>query len=56
VKPDFRFRVKLREEILRTAIEEATAELRPCDAEVFKSRLIDYATVEPDEPHEGIEE
>jgi hypothetical protein len=49
VKPDFRFWIKLREEILRTAIEEATAELRPCDAEAFKSRSIDYASIEPEE-------
>jgi hypothetical protein len=26
------------------------AELRPFDAEAFKSRSIDYATIEPEEP------
>jgi hypothetical protein len=36
VKSDFRFRVKSREEILRTAIEECTVELKPFDAEAFK--------------------
>jgi len=45
-KPDFRFRVKLREEggCLRQAIEEAVAELRQFDAGV-KPRSIDYATI-----------
>jgi hypothetical protein len=43
VKPDFRFRVKLRQKMRRTAIEEAAAELRPFDAMAFRS--IDYATI-----------
>jgi hypothetical protein len=47
VKPDFRFRVKLREEILRTAIGAAAAELRPFDADAFRSRSLDYVSVEP---------
>jgi hypothetical protein len=36
--------------VLSEAVEEAAAELRPFDAEALKSRSIDYATVEPEEP------
>ena len=35
---------------LRESVEEAAAELRPFDAEALKSKLIDYATIEPEEP------
>ena len=38
--------------VLSEAVEEAAVELRPFDAEAFKSKLIDYATIEPDEPDE----
>jgi hypothetical protein len=38
--------------VLSEAVEEAMVELRPFDAEAFKSKLIDYATVEPDEQDE----
>jgi hypothetical protein len=34
---------------LSKAVEEAAAELRPFDAEAFKSRSIDYTTVDPEE-------
>jgi len=34
---------------LSEAVEEAAAELRPFEAEALKSKLIDYATVEPEE-------
>jgi hypothetical protein len=33
---------------LSEAVEEAAAELRPYDAEAFKSKSIDYASIEPD--------
>ena len=33
---------------LRAAVEEAGAELLPFDADAFRSRSIDYATIEPD--------
>jgi hypothetical protein len=39
------------------AIETAAQELRPFDVEAFKSKLIDYATMELDEPDaEGMQE
>jgi hypothetical protein len=38
--------------VLSEAIEEAAAELRPFEAEAFKSGSIDYATIEPDESQE----
>jgi hypothetical protein len=34
---------------LRAAVEEAVAELLPFDADAFRSRSIDYATIEPEE-------
>jgi hypothetical protein len=37
---------------LSEAVEEEAAELRPFDAEAFKSRSIDYATIEPEESDE----
>jgi hypothetical protein len=30
-------------------VRREVAELRPFDAEAFKSKLIDYVTIEPDE-------
>jgi hypothetical protein len=43
--------------VLSEAVEDAATELRPFDAEVLKSKLIEYASIEPEEPDaEGMEE
>jgi len=36
--------------VLSEEVEQAAAELRSFDAEAFKSELIDYASIEPEEP------
>jgi crotonobetainyl-CoA:carnitine CoA-transferase CaiB-like acyl-CoA transferase len=56
--PDFEgvareLRFKLREEILRQAIEEAARELRPYDAEAFRSRNVDRVARQPDTKEDG---
>jgi hypothetical protein len=52
IDAEFLSRKRSTDDLLQAPIEETAAELRPFDAEAFKSKLMDYATIEAEEPDE----